>query len=264
MPLEEDRFSVRVDRKRCPAHDIRLPASKDMYPFETDVTALKGSGKEGQRLQLGHVGNHDDIEKAVRGVGIRAEFEASSFVTRVHGNGKIDGFKFHLPAVIKRDGHFTRFQVHHQTQCDSDIRQLAEPYLVQQDFQAGDHDLMADARIEADTGAYRETPPLTLIGHGSYINICIFGRRQNMPECRQGIRRQSEAAGEVIARADGDIAECHLAQICDTIHDLIDGAVAAEHDKRTWPPVAGKLSGDTGGMTLVSCQICLIICAAFL
>ena len=188
MPLEEDRFAVRVDRKRCPAHDIRLPASKDMNPIETDVPALKGSGKEGERLQLGHVGDHDDIEKAVRGVGIRAEFEASSFVTRVHGSSKIDRFKLHLPAVIERDGHFARFQGHHQTQCDSGIRQLAEPDLVQQDFETGDHDLVADARIEADTGAYRETPPLTLIGHDPYINICLFGRCQNMTKCRQGIR----------------------------------------------------------------------------
>ena len=56
-------------------------------------------------LKLRQAFGDDNIQKLIGGAGIRAEHEAASLVSLVHGSGKIDFFKGHGSSVIHGEDH---------------------------------------------------------------------------------------------------------------------------------------------------------------
>ena len=255
LPLKEHRLSVGVDGEGRVALDVDLPAGADADAGGFRVGGLLRQEQKEHRLKAGYAGHRNDVQPVIAGVRVRAEFKASALVGVVHGRHKKRVRKGAGRPVIQCDSDPGRPQEVEPVQRDQRVGQLAQVQSVQDRLQPGDHRLVADCRVKAESGADRKALAVPAVYNISYIHIRVRRGIQYEGQSLPWIGGEAEKSGEIISRADGDIAQRGGGKVLYAAYDFVYCAISPKDHDGMDLPVRREFPGQTGSVALTAGQI---------
>ena len=174
----------------------------------------------------------DEGELPVGEGGVRGHRDAAALPVDVHPGEEDRAGEAPDASAGKADFHFERAHREPGLDGQKQVNEAPEIQRVQPAFLLGGQGLLADDRVEPEAGADAEDVVfISRNGDRTEVHQAVSGAPQDHPERGLRLVPEPEPADEIVAGARRDHREADAGEIPDPVQDLVDRAVAADHDE---------------------------------